>query len=360
MKATLERHRLNSALRRISTGAGSTAPLVITASAGAVELVAVGRKEMFITEVEAAVDEDGAAEVMVKQILSVVKSLSGGAMTMESAEGGGIALTGGGAGVVLAQQDELCGAEWPEPQGRGTPIEGDLLRSSLGGVIPAAATDNHPIFGSVRFDEEDGVMRVVASDTFRLAVRDLSGTAAPGVFSVNVRVLKRMLRAFGKASAYRVWSEDGYLWFEVERMGKMGIGQDSSDYPRYRGWSPPWEGRMVCPRGPLWDLANRVVALDRKSPAPAKLTFSASGIEFVAKSALGMVSGTMAPDHASLSGEVTLRFNSMFLADALANLISDQVEIRFAEDPLARPKPVLVADPNCEEVWNLVMPMRAG
>lgn len=360
MKATLERHRLNGALRRVSTGAGSAVPLVITASSGTVELVAVGRQVMFIAEVEATVDQDGAAEVMVKQVQSVVKSLPGGAVTLESAEGGGIAFTGGGAGVVLAEQDELCGVELPEPHGVGRPIEGELLRSSLGGVIPAAATDNHPIFGSLRFDESDGAMRLVASDTFRLAVRDLSGTAALGVFSVNVRVLKRMLRAFGKAPAYRVWSEDGYLWFEVERMGKMGISRDSSEYPRYRGWSPPWEGRVVCARGPLWDLAKRVVALDRKSPAPARLVFSASGIEFVAKSALGMVSGAIEPDHAALPQEVTLRFNSMFLADALANLISDQVEIRFAEDPLARPKPVLIADPNCEEVWNLVMPMRAG
>ena len=359
MKATVERHRLNGALRRISTAAGSTVPLVMTASSGTVELVTVGRKVMFIAEVEAAVDEDGAAEVMVRQIMSVVKSLPAGAVAMESVEGG-IAFTGGGSTVVLAEQDELCGAEWPEPQGTGRPIEGELLRSSLGGVIPAAATDNHPIFGSVRFDETDGVMRLVASDTFRLAVRDLSGTPAPGVFSLNVRVLKRMLRAFGKAPAYRVWTEEGYMWFEVGKVGKMGIVHDSSDYPRYRGWSPPWEGRVVCARGPLADLANRVVALDRKSPAPAKLVFSTTGIEFVAKSPLGMVSGTMEAEHAALSEEVTLRFNSMFLADALANLISDRVEIRFAEDPLARPKPVRMADPNCEEAWNLVMPMRAG
>lgn len=359
MKATLERHQLNSALRRLSTGAGSTAPLVLTADSGRLELVAVGRNVVFVAKVDAAVDRDGAAEVMLRQIVSVVKSLPAGAVTMERAEEG-IAFTGGGARVVLAEQDELCGVVLPEPEDTADPIDGELMRSSLGGVIPAAATDNHPIFGSVRFDETDGTMRLVASDTFRLAVRDLSGIPGHGTFSVNVRLIKRMLRAFGKASVYRVWLEEGYVWFEVEKLGKMGIVCDRSDYPRYRGWSPPWEGRVVCARAPLSELTSRVVALDRKSPAPAKLVFSTSGIEFVAKSPIGMVSGSVEAHHAALPEELTMRFNSLFLADALANLVSDQVEIRFAEDPLARPKPVLVADPHCGRVWNLVMPMRAG
>ena len=359
MKATLERHQLNGALRRLSTGAGTAVPLVMTVTAGRLELEAIGRKVFFFAAVDAAVDREGAAEVMLRQIVSVVKSLPSGEVTVERAEEG-IAFTGGDARVVLAEQDELCGVVVPELEYTGEPIDGELLRSSLGGVIPAAATDNHPIFGSVRFDEEEGNMRLVASDTFRLAVRDLSGTEGHGTFSVNVRLMKRMLRAFGKASVYRMWLEEGYVWFEVEKLGAMGIACDRSDYPRYRGWSPPWEGRVVCARAPLSDLTSRVVALDRKSPAPAKLVFSTSGIEFVAKSPIGMVSGSIEAGHAALSEEVTLRFNSLFLADALANLVSDQVEIRFAEDPLARPKPVLIADPNCVQVWNLVMPMRAG
>lgn len=359
MKATVEGHQLNGALRRLAAGAGTTVPTILTASSGRLELVGVGREVIVHAQIDAVVEEPWAAEIMLKQILSVVKSLPGGRVILESTEEG-IALSGGEARVVLAEQDELCGAELPEPQETGQSIDGELLRTSLGAVIPAAATDNHPIFGSVRFDESEGVMRMVASDTFRLAVRDLSGTPAQDVFSVNARALKRLLRVFGKAPSYRMWREDGYVWFSVKKLGMMGIVCSGSDYPRYRGWSPPWEGRVVCARGPLSDLANRVVALDRKAPAPVKLTFSAAGIEFWAKSPVGMVSGSLNADQTVLAEEVVLRFNSLFLADALANLVSDQVEIRLAEDPLARPKPVLIADAHCSEVWNLVMPMRAG
>lgn len=359
MKATVERHRLNSSLRRLSTGVGTVAPLIVQASPGAVELLAVGKEAIMHASVDASVEKEGAAEFVLRQMVSVVKSFPNGKVTLESGEEG-IALAGGGARVVLAENDELCGAELPEPPDAGLEINGELLRSAVRAVIPSAATDNHPIFGSLRFDEEEGVMRLVASDTFRLAVRDLPGIPTQGSFSVGARAIKRMLRAFGKPAAYRIWVGEGYAWFCVERLGKMGIVCDRSDYPRYRGWSPPWEAKMTCARAPLHDLADRVVALDRKSPAPAKLVFSTEGIEFVAKSPVGMVSGSLKADDAALPEEVTLRFNSLFLADALANLVSDQVEIRLAEDPLARPKPVLIADAKHPQAWNLVMPMRAG
>lgn len=359
MKATVERRRLYSILRKMSAGVGTAAPAIVTASPDGIELVAIGKQSIMYCGLDSTVETPGCAEVELRQIISVVKSLPNGNVDLEG-DNPGLALSGGGARVVMTESDELCGVVLPEPPDDGGRIDGELLRSALGGVIPSAATDNHPIFGSVRFDESEGSMRLVASDTFRLAVRDLPDTPSPGIFSVSARMLKRMLRSFGKPSEYRIGVSDGYVWFSVDQVGQMGIAFDGSDYPRYRGWAPPWEGRVVCDRGPLWDLASRVVALDRKSPAPVKLVFAPGGIEFTAKSPAGMVSGFLEAEEASLPGEVTLRFNSLFLCDALSNLVSDQTEICLAEDPLARPKPVRLADRRHPEVWNLVMPMRSG
>ncbi len=361
MKATVERNRLNRALRRMSAGVGTVAPLIVETISDGLGMLAVGRDSIMCMEVQASVETAGSAELTVKQMGSVVKSLPNGQVVLE-VEDTGVALSSGDARVVLAQNDDLCGAELPEPPETGTEseINGDELRSAMGGVLPSVATDNHPIFGSVRFDDQDGMLRLVASDTFRLAVRDLPQTPAQGAFSVNARSLKRMLRALGKPSAYRVGIHEDYVWFGGEGLGTMGMVGDWSEYPRYRGWAPPWEARIVFARDPLLDLADRVVALDKKSPAPVKLVFGKTGIELVAKSPVGMVSGSLEAENDGLAEEVTLRFNSRFLADALGNLISERAEIRLAEDPLSRPKPVLIADAQGSEAWNLVMPMRAG
>ena len=359
MKATVERNRLNSTLRRISAGVGTAAPMIMTASPEGVDLVAIGKESIMYAGLDSLVETPGCAELMLRQIISVVKSLPNGKVGLASDEAG-VALSGGGARVVLTESDELCGADLPEPPDVGETIDGELLRSSLGGVIPSAATDNHPIFGSVRFDESERNLRSVASDTFRLAVRDLPGIPSRGVFSVSARALKRMLRSFGKPSEYRIGVTDGYVWFSAEKIGQMGIVCDPSDFPRYRGWAPPGKGGwfVTALRSRTW--RNGWWPWTRKSPAPVKLVFSSGGIEFTAKSPVGMVSGYLEAEHAALPDEVTLRFNSLFLADALSNLISDKTEIRLAEDPLARPKPVLIADSRHPEIWNLVMPMRTG
>ncbi len=361
MKATVERSKLNGALRRLSAGVGTVAPLIVQTMPDALDLLAVGRDSIMRSRIGARVEAPGAAEFTVKQMGSVVKTLPNGRVALR-VNTEGMALSSGGARVVLAESDELCGAELPEPPEteRLIEIDGETLRSAMSAVLPATATDNHPIFGSVRFDDSDGVLRLVASDTFRLAVRDLPQVPAMGAFSVSARSIKRMLRALGRPSRYYLGIDGGYVWFGAARLGMMGIVGDWSEYPRYRGWAPPWEAKIVCARDPLSDLANRVVALDKKSPAAVRLVFAESEIKFVSKSPVGMVSGSLPSERHGLSEEVTLRFNSMFLADALANSMSDQTEIRLAEDPLARPKPVLFADPRHPEAWNLVMPMRAG
>ena len=313
MKATVERHQIHSTLRRMGTGVGAAAPMNVNASSGKVDLVAVGKESILHAELDASVKMPGFADVMLRQITSVVKSLPNGKVVLESG-GEGVALSGGGTRVVLADPAELCNAGLLEPESPGQRVNGGLLRAALDAVISSTATDNHRIFGSVRFDASNDDLRLVASDTFRLAVRDLPGIPSWGSFSVNAWAIKRMLGAFGKPSEYRIRAAPDYVWFSAEKVGEMGIVCDRSDYPRYQSWSPPWQGRLVCSRTPLADLASRVVALDPKAPAPIKLIFSTEGIEFSAKSPAGMVSGYLEADHQDFPGEVTLRFNSRFLA----------------------------------------------
>ena len=172
MKATVERHKLYSILRRISAAVGTAAPMIATVSPGRIDLEAFGREAIMYCRLDASVEDPGAAEVMLRQVVSVVKSLPNGKVDLES-DNPGLAISGGGTRVVINESDELCGLVPPEPAGHLEAIDGELLRSSLGGVVPAAATDNHPIFGSIRFDKSEGYLRLVASDTFRLAVRDL-------------------------------------------------------------------------------------------------------------------------------------------------------------------------------------------
>ena len=135
MKATLERHRLNSILRKMSTAVGSAAPTIVTVSEEGIDLEAFGREAIMYCTLDASVKDPGAAEVMLRQMVSVVKSLPNGKVDLES-DNPGLAISGGGTRVVINEGDELCGFVPPEPAGYLEAIDGELLRSSLGGWFP--------------------------------------------------------------------------------------------------------------------------------------------------------------------------------------------------------------------------------
>ena len=115
----------------------------------------------------------------------------------------------------------------------------------------------------------------------------------------------------------------------------------------------------MSPR-PLADLASRVVALDRKSSAATTLVFTPDGVKFAAKSPAGEVTGRMEAQATLPDGEVRLRFNSLYLADAFSNMASDTADTRLAEKPTDRPRPIRIADARHPGIWNLVTPVLFG
>ena len=84
MNATVERHQIHSTLRRMGTGVGAAAPMNVNASSGKVNLVAVGKESIMHAELDASVKMPGFADVMLRQITLVVKSLPNGKVVLES------------------------------------------------------------------------------------------------------------------------------------------------------------------------------------------------------------------------------------------------------------------------------------
>ena len=66
----------------------------------------------------------------------------------------------------------------PEPGGEPLTIAASELSAALKQVVPAASSDDaRPILTGVLLASEEGGLRLVATDSYRLAVRDLPGAA---------------------------------------------------------------------------------------------------------------------------------------------------------------------------------------
>lgn len=133
MKATLERQRLNGALRKISVAVGTTAPMRMEVSSGRIGLAAVGQDSIMHISLDAEVETPCLADAMLRRVLSVVKSLPKGQVTME-ANGRGTLLSAGNAEVLSADPPEPCDAGLPLMALPGQRIDGELLRSALSGA----------------------------------------------------------------------------------------------------------------------------------------------------------------------------------------------------------------------------------
>ena len=138
-----------------------------------------------------------------KLLADVVRSLPSGAVGIEVGPGpDGAADTGGSASITSGRSEfslRVVGAEeypkLPITDADPVQLEAGELSSALRQVTPAASTDdNRPIITGVLLAAEEGGLRLVATDSYRLAVRDLAGQGATLGGRSSVLVPSRALR----------------------------------------------------------------------------------------------------------------------------------------------------------------------
>ncbi len=152
---------------------GSNGPGWLTASCFDYEVSARMR-------VRAEVAEPGVFLVPGRLLVEIVRSLP--AQPVEFGDDpDGISVTCGEASFAVAR---LPSAEYPElpelPQLAGT-ADGGSLATAIGQVTPAASRDDTlPMLTAVNVELEGATMTLAATDRYRLAVRELGWSPAPG------------------------------------------------------------------------------------------------------------------------------------------------------------------------------------
>src|SRR6201996_7502320 len=121
--------------------------------------------------------DDGRAVVPAKLAADIVRALEPGAVTVE-ADGDQAAISAGRSqfSVHLYPAEEF--PQLPAPGGDSVTLDGAELAEGLRQVVPAASgDDSRPTLTGVLLAAEAGGLRLVATDSYRLAVRDLPGTS---------------------------------------------------------------------------------------------------------------------------------------------------------------------------------------
>ena len=308
-------------------------------------------------DVEVAGDEDGVAVLPARLTSEIVRALEPGAVDVEL-EGDEVQITSGRSefSVRLIPADEF--PKLAEPSADGVELSAASLADALHQVVPAAsADDSRPILTGVLLAAEEDGLRLVATDSYRLAVRDLPNTS---VLSDDQSVLVPS-RALGELS--RVLEDEEDLTLRLgERDATFEVGSVrvttrliEGEFPNYRGLIPSsYPNRMTVGRVPLLEAVRRVRLMAREA-TPVRLAMKPDGLDLVA------VTQDVGQAHESLEAkyegsELTVAFNPEYLIDGIEVTAGDEVTIESV-DAL---KPALIRGTENEDFLYLLMPVRVS
>lgn len=301
--------------------------------------------------------EDGVAVLPARLISDVVKSLPSGAVEIEvDGEQARITASRSEFSLRVFPVDEF--PRVPEPVGDGVTLDAAELTAALRQVVPAASGDDaRPILTGVLVTAEEGGLRLVATDSYRLAVRDLPGQSvlAEGqsvlVPSRALNDLTKVLSGVGELTL-RLGERDASFEAGDVRLTTMLI---EGDFPNYKGLIPSAHpNRMTVSREALLEGVRRVKLLAREA-TPVRLSMSDDGLDLVA------VTQDVGQAHESLDAkyegtELTVAFNPDYLLQGIEVLPGDEVLIESVDSL----KPALVKSPEHPEFLYLLMPVRVS
>lgn len=231
-------------------------------------------------------------------------------------------------------------------------MDGDELVAALNQVgIAASSDDGRPTLTGVLFETESDHLRLVATDSYRLAVRDVPGAAGVDTSLIPYRALKELGRTIG-ADKISVAIGEREGTFGSQR-GRMTARVIESSFPDYRRLLPDeYPNRLTINRDALLEAVGRA-SLVAEDHIPVRLSLGSGGVELsVTRQDVG---GETEYIEAAYDGEdMVIAFNTRYLTDGVAAMKAESLVLETI-NPL---KPGLLTAADDAAFRYLLMPVR--
>ncbi len=309
---------------------------------------------------------DGTCVVPSRLTADVVRSLEPGAVTIES-DDDKVEISSARARFGLRSFPVVEFPSLPHPNPPTVALPRAALSEALRQVVRAASTDDaRPLLTGVLITAQEHGMRLVATDSYRLALRDLEGTAnlgQEGDVLVPARALVELQRlaGTGTTSPDGPGAEVGVAATPTDISFSSGPVRISTrllegSYPDYRQLIPDqYPNRLHVGRESLLGALRRVKLLVRDNTTPVRLSMRAGGVDLtVVSQEVGDASETVDGDY---TGEdLVIAFNPSYLIEGAEAVLDDEVFIET--DNPGRPATVRAA--SRQDFRYLLMPVRVS
>ncbi len=364
MKFRCERDALTEALsvagRAVGSSSGSVglSGIQATLRGDRLELTGSDLDLTISADLQVSGQSDGRVVIPAKLAESIVKSLPEGAVSC-AAESDELLISAGRTEFSIRL---ITANEFPslnEADERFIELPADDLVDAFRQVVTAASTDDsRPVLTGVYAAAEADGLRLVATDSYRLAMRDISGAAEVLADGQSVlipgRALSELNRLLARGDRVRIHLGEREARFEVPG-ARLSTRLLEGTFPNYRGLIPEHHPNVLTiERARLLDALKRVSLL-AKDNTPVRLEMSDDGLRLAA---IAQDVGS-AQEHidAEYSGSpLTIAFNPQFLREGLEVAPGDSITLNTIDEL----KPALLRSPTASDFLYLLMPVRVS
>ncbi|MBG7603428.1 MAG: DNA polymerase III subunit beta [Actinobacteria bacterium] len=300
-------------------------------------------------------ERDGSAVVPARLVGDIVKALPSGAVEVELLEEE-VSISAGRSQFSVRP---LSLDDYPtqaEPSDDAVTLPADAMADALRQVVRAASTDDaRAVLTGVLLAAEDDGLRMVATDSYRLAVRDLpDSTVLESGQKVLIpgRALSELQRVIGDAESLTVRLGEREATFEAGST-RLSTRLIEGEFPNYRNLLPSsYPNLLTFGKATMLEAIRRVKILAQDS-TPLRLTLGGDTVQLTA---ITQDVGNAAEEiDASYDGaEMTVAFNPDYLAAGIDAIDSDDVTLATM-DPM---KPAVLRGAGQDDYLYLLMPVR--
>ena len=300
-------------------------------------------------------ERDGAAVVPARLVADIVKALPAGAVQIE--------LTSDELSISAGRSQfsvrPLALDDYPalvEPTAEGVTLPAHALADALRQVVRAASTDDaRAVLTGVLLAAEDDGLRMVATDSYRLAVRDLPESSVLGSGQKVIipgRALGELSRVIGDVEELTVRLGEREATFESGTT-RVSTRLIEGEFPNYRNLLPSsYPNLLTFGKAAMLEAIRRVKILAQDS-TPVRLTLGGDTVQLTA---ITQDVGNAAEEiDATYEGtEMPVAFNPDYLSAGIDAIDSDDVTLATM-DPM---KPAVLRGVGDDDYLYLLMPVR--
>lgn len=317
--------------------------LLIKASGGSLSLASFDYEISARLEIPADIAEEGTILVSGRLLADICRSLPSAPVEVET-EGTKVTLTCRNSRFNLATMPEGEYPELPTPPEVSGVVDGDAFAQAVSQVIIAASRDDTlPILTGVRMEIEDDLITLLATDRYRLALREVTWKPrTPGISTsalVKAKTLNEVAKTLGSSGdlSIALSNDRELIGFESGGRRTTSLLVDG-DYPKIRALFPESTPIHATVETSVLVEAVRRVSLVAERNTAVRMAFSPGQVTLDAGT--GEDAQASEAIEATLDGDdITVAFNPHYLSEGLGAFSSKFVRFSFTTPP----KPVVIS-----------------